>query len=74
MPLFTEVGAKVSNTSVNSGAEPLKSRWDYRSRCESGEYFGKFRGKVIEIKNGLPWITEVETKVTNTSVNSGAES
>jgi hypothetical protein len=50
VPLFTEVGAKVSNTSVKSGVEPLKSRWDYRSRGESVEYFGKIRGRAIEIK------------------------
>ena len=82
MPLFTEVGAKVSNTSVKSGVEPLKSRWDYhgitevaakrmntsvnfraeplksrrdyRSESEKGEYFGKFLGRVIEIKIRLP--------------------
>ena len=45
----------MANTSVNSGIEPLKSRQDYRSRSDKGEYFGKFLGRVIEIKMGLPW-------------------
>jgi len=40
----------VANTSVKSGVEPLKSRQDYRSRSEKGEYFGKIRGGAIEIK------------------------
>ena len=44
------MGAKRANTSVNSGAELLKSRQDYRSRSDKGEYFGKFRGGAIEIK------------------------
>ena len=28
----------------------MKSRQDYRSRSDKGEYFGKFRGGAIEIK------------------------
>ena len=28
----------------------MKSRQDYRSRSEKGEYFGKFWGRAIEIK------------------------
>jgi hypothetical protein len=28
---------------------------DYRSESEKGEYFGKFQGGAIEIKNELPW-------------------
>ena len=51
---ITEVAAKRMNTSVNSGAEPLKSRRDYRSGSEKGEYFGKIRGRAIEIKTRLP--------------------
>ena len=44
----------MANTSVKSGVEPLKSRQDYRSRSDKGEYFGKFWGGAIEIKIGLP--------------------
>jgi len=33
----------------------MRLPWDYRSSGEKGEYFGKIRGRAIEIKNGLPW-------------------
>ena len=50
MATITEVEMKRANTSVNFGAELLKSRWDYRSGSRMQVYFGKYLSQAREAR------------------------